>query len=153
MSRKWIAALVALAAVASTALAAASAFSTDTQSRPDYTRVTVDLSDARAKGGVSGTTKKPKVVYLESSVPTSINPAPLAAGGFGPYIDLTLKGCSKVVDGGVFPRSTDVYLQGSYIESPSKYHVLIGLDDAANTDPPHPPFQVDTNLTCLKGVK
>jgi hypothetical protein len=155
MSRKWISGLVGLVAVAGTALAATSAFSTDTQSRPEYTPVTVDLSDARAKGGVSGTKKKPKVVYLRSAAPTTINPAEPAVGttGVGAYIDVKLSGCSKVIDGGVAPRSTDVYVQGSYIKSPSEFHVLIGLDDAAAAASPRATFLIDTHLTCLKGVK
>jgi hypothetical protein len=157
MSRKWIAGLVALAAVGGTAFAAASALSTGEGARPAYATVNVDLSDAqptaaRAKGGI-GHSSGPQLVYLESSTPTTINPADPAGGGIGPYIDVRLKGCSKVISGGVVPQSTDVFVQGSYVESPSKFHVLIGLDDAAVAVSPRTPFQIDTNLTCLKGVK
>jgi hypothetical protein len=108
----------------------------------------------RAKPGRGGTSK-PEVVYLQSGTPTTINTADVSAGGFGPYIDLTLKGpgCSKVINGGAFPRSTDVYLQGSYVASPKKFHVLLALDDAAAAASPRPVFQVDTSLICLKGVK
>ena len=154
MSRKWIAGLVALAAVAGAAFAAASAFSTGSEPEPGYAALTVNLGHerplvARAQGATGG----PQVVYLQSSTPTTIDTADVAAGGFGPYIALTLKGCSKVMNGGVVPRSTDVYVQGSYVVSPKKFRVLIGLDDAAAAMSPRPVIQVDTNLTCLKGVK
>ena len=155
MRGKWIAGAVALAAIGGTAAATTSVFGSESEapSRPGYARLTVDLSDshvalARRGGGGGG---KPKVVYLKTSAPTTINPADPAAGGVGPYVDLTLKGCKKVVDGGVFPDSTDVYIQGSYVESPSKYHVLIGLDDEALAT--RTPFSITSNLTCLKGVK
>jgi hypothetical protein len=157
MSRKWIAGLVALAAIGGTAFAAASALNTGSGPRPAYATFTVDLSDAqptvaRAKAGIGGPSG-PQLVYLESSTPTTINPADRAAGGIGPYVDVRLKGCSKVVSGGVVPLSTDVFVQGSYVQSPSKFHVLIGLDDAAVAASPRAPFQINTNLTCLQGVK
>ena len=157
MSRKWIAGLVALVAVGGTAIGVASAVGTEAETAPRPTTLTVDLSgersNARAKGGPGGSTAKPKVVYLASSTPTTINTADPAEGGVGPYIDLALTGCSKVIDGGVKPRNLDVYVQGSYPESKSKYHVLIGLDDTAAGTTPRPTIQVDTYLTCLKGVK
>jgi hypothetical protein len=159
MSRKWIMGLVALTAVAGTAFAAGTAFSTGADSRPQYSSLTVELNKeraiaARAKPGGGGTSK-PEVVYLQSGTPTTINTADVSAGGFGPFIDLTLKGpgCSKVINGGAFPRSTDVYLQGSYVQSPKKFHVLLALDDAAAASSPRPVIQVDTSLICLKGVK
>jgi hypothetical protein len=156
MSRKWIAGLVALAGVAAMGFAAGSALSGTDDGRT-YTPLAIDLSkgervSARANAGTGGT-RKPKLTYLASSTPTTINTAEPAEGGFGAYIDLRLRGCSKVIDGGVFPHSSDVYVQGSYIQSPSKYHVLIGLDDAAAAASPRPTIQVDTNLTCLGGVK
>ena len=155
MSSKWIAGLVALAAVAGTAFAAASAFSTSAETRPPTATVSVDLSgahaNARPKGGIGGTTKKPKVVYLQSSTPTPINPADPTAGGVGPYVDVKLTGCSKVIDGGVVPSRFDVYQQGTYVKRPSEYHVLINLDNEALAN--RAPFTITSNLTCLKGVK
>jgi hypothetical protein len=156
MSRKWIAGLVALVGVAGMGFAAGAALS-GTDDERHYTPLTIDLSkgekvSARAKATPGGG-GKPKLTYLASSTPTTINTAEPAAGGFGAFIDLRLRGCSKVIDGGVFPHSSDVYVQGSYIQSPSKYHVLIGLDDAAAAASPRPTIQVDTNLTCLEGVK
>jgi ABC-type transport system substrate-binding protein len=156
MSRKWIAGLVALAAVGGTAVAATAALSTGADTRPPTATVTVDLSDERAnarpKGGIGGgSTKKPRLVYLQSSTPETINPADPAAGGVGPYIDVKLTGCAKVIDGGVVPSRFDVYQQGSYVKSPSEYHVLISLDNEALGN--RTPFTITSNLTCLKGVK
>jgi hypothetical protein len=156
MSRKWIVGLVALVAVGGTAFAAGTAFSTGTDAGRHYSPVTVDLSKdagatARAKGGIGGggKPKKPKLLYLQSDTPTTID-----TNALGPYVDLALSGCAKVVNGGVFPRAnTDVYVQGSYTAAPNEYHVLIGLDDAAAGTSPRPVIQVDTSLTCLKGVK
>ncbi len=157
MSRKWIAGLVALAAVAGTAIGVGSALGTGAAARPPTATVAVDLggaaANARAKGGVAATTKKPKVVYLQSSTPTTINPADPAAGGVGPYIDVKLTGCSKVIDGGVVPSRTDVYQQGTYVKSPSEYHVLINLDQESIAAGNRTPFTITSNLTCLKGVK
>lgn len=153
MRRKWIAGVVALAAIGGTAAAATSVLGNgaDAPSRPDYATVAVDLSDSQPALARKARGSKPKVVYLKSSSGMSINPADPAAGGVGPFIDVELRGCSKVIDGGVFPDSTDVYVQGSYVESPSKYHVLIGLDDAAQAAPAT--FTISSNLTCLKGAK
>jgi ABC-type transport system substrate-binding protein len=155
MSRKWIGGIVALAAVAGGAFAATSAFSTDAGIRPPTATVTVDLSRATAKAAAPGATKKPRLVYLSSSTPTTINPADPAAGGIGPYVDVALTGCSKVIDGGVVPSRFDVYQQGTYIKhpknAPAEYHVLINLDNDSLAN--RTPFTIDTNLTCLKGVK
>ena len=79
-----------------------------------------------ASADAGGRSQKPKVVYLQSRAPLPINPADPAAGGVGPYIDVKLTGCSKVIDGGVVPSRTDVFVQGTYVKSPSEYHVLIG---------------------------
>ena len=151
MSRKWIAALVALAAVAGGTVAATSAFSTGTNARPPTATVTVDLSKAQREVDARATKKKPRIVYLQSSTPKTINPADPAAGGIGPYIDVKLTGCAKVVDGGVNPSRFDVYLQGSYVKTPSEYHVLLALDNEALGN--RTPFTITSNLTCLKGVK
>ena len=153
LSRKLIAGLVALAAVGGTGFAAGSALS-GTDDAPEYAPLTIDLGKERAatRAKAIGGTTTPKLVYLQSSTPTTVNTADPPAG-IGPYVDLRLKGCSKVVTGGVSPLSTDVYVQGSYIESPKVFHVLVALDDAAAAASPRPTFQVDTNLTCLKGVK
>ena len=161
MSRKLITGLVAAVAMAGMGFAAGSALSGTNDPEPHYTPLTIDLSKdgaaTRAKAGATGS-GKPKLVYLSSSTPTTINPAPIGsppdpatgAPAVGRYVDLKLAGCSKVVDGGAVPLTTnDVYVQGSYVQSSSKYHVLIGLDDTAADGT----FQIDTNLTCLKGVK
>ena len=94
--------------------------------------------------------KKPKVVYLQSPSPQPINPAD-APVGLGPFIDVKLTGCSKVIDGGVVPSRTDVFVQGTYVKSASEYHVLIGIDDRHIQS--RTPFTITSNLTCLKGTK
>lgn len=159
MSRKWIAGLVALVAVAGTAIGVASAIGTGASGRPPTATVSVDLSgeraDTRAKGTAGGSTKRPKIVYLQSSTPTQINPADPGAGGVGPYIDVKLTGCAKVIDGGVVPSRFDVYQQGTYIarpkDGPAEYHVLLALDNGSLGD--RAPFTVTSSLTCLKNVK
>jgi hypothetical protein len=155
MSRKWIAGLAVVAIAGATTVAATSVLGNGSTVRPSYATMTVDLRQqaaaARPKAGTGSS--GPKLLYLQSSTPTTINPADPAAGGLGPFVDVRLKGCSKVVSGGVVPLSTDVFTQGSYVESPSKFHVLIGLDDAAAAAIPRVPFQINTNLTCLKGAK
>ena len=74
-----------------------------------------------------------------------------AAGGVGPYVDLALRGCSKVIDGNVVPSRLDVYSQGTYVASPNEYHALIAIDEESLGD--RTPFTVNSNLTCLKRVK
>jgi hypothetical protein len=151
MRRKWIAGVVALAAIGSTAAVATSVFGSGAEppSRPDYATVAVDLGGSQPALARRGS--KPKVRYLRSPTPAQINPADPAVGGVGPYIDVKLTGCAKVIDGGVFPSSTDVNVQGSYVQSAREYHVLIGLDDQALST--RAPFTITSNLTCLKGVK
>lgn len=153
MRRKWIAGVVALAAVGGTAAAATSVLGNggEPPSRPDYATVAVDLGGAQPPHArqAKAVSTKPKVLYLKSRSQITINPADPTVGGVGRYIDVKLTGCSKVIDGGVFPSSTDVYMQGSYVKSPSEYHVLIGLDDTAPTTP----FTITSNLTCLKGAR
>ena len=64
---------------------------------------------------------------------------------------MKLTGCSKVIDGGVVPSRTDVFVQGTYVKNKGEYHVLIGID------PEHldnrTPFTITSNLTCIKGTK
>lgn len=155
MSRKWITGLATLTAVGALGVAASSVLGTGAGARPDYATVTVDLGagavSAKPKAGIGGSAKKPKLTYLQSSAPSPINPADVSAGGVGPYIDVKLTGCSKVIDGGVVPSRLDVYVQGTYVASPSEYHVLIGLDKESLID--RTPFTITSNLTCLKGVK
>lgn len=155
MSRRWIAGLAALAAAAAMGVAAASVLGTGAGARPDYATVSIDLGAgavaAKPKAGVRGSAKKPKLTYLQSSAPAPINPADVAAGGVGPYIDVKLTGCSKVIDGGVVPSRLDVYMQGTYVANRSEYHVLLGLDEDNLGD--RTPFTITSNLTCLKGVK
>ena len=88
-------------------------------------------------------------MYLQSPSPVPINPAD-APAGVGPFIDVKLTGCSKVLDGGVVPSRDDVFVQGTYVKSASEYHVLIGIDDP---DVNRTPFTITSNLTCLKGTK
>jgi hypothetical protein len=160
MSRKWIGGLVAVAAVGAGALAASSVLGADGggSPRPAYATVSVDLGkQAPAHARTSSKAppkkqKKPKLVYLQSPAPVTINPADATAGGVGPNIDVKLTGCSKVVDGGVVPSRVDVFVQGTYVKSNSEYHVLIGLRDQAPTSD-RTPFTITSNLTCLKGVK
>ena len=64
---------------------------------------------------------------------------------------MKLTGCSKVIDGGVVPSRTDVYVQGTYVKSAGEYHVLIGLDTDRTAN--RTPFTITSNLTCLKGTK
>jgi hypothetical protein len=159
MSRKWIGGLVAVAAIGATALAASSVLGAGggADPRPAYATVHVDLSQqapatARASADARGKKKpkKPKVVYLQSPSPQPINPADPPVG-LGPFIDVKLTGCSKVIDGGVVPSRTDVFVQGTYVKSASEYHVLIGIDADHTTD--RAPFTITSNLTCLKGTK
>jgi ABC-type transport system substrate-binding protein len=153
MSRKWIAGLVALVAVAATALAAAASLPERRPSPvPSYHTLKVDPATLHTvpQGKVTGKSK-PKLTYLESSTPTTINPADAAQGGIGPYVDVKLTNCSKVISGGVVPISrTDVFVQGSYVSSPGEYHVLIAIDPDHLSD--RTPFTIRSNLTCLKGV-
>ena len=66
----------------------------------------------------------------------TINPADPAQGGVGRNVDIKLTGCSKVIEGGVVPSDTTVFVQGTYIKSSSEYHVLIGLDTNTADDAP-----------------
>jgi len=160
MSRKWIGGLVAVAAIGATALAAGSVLGAGGAGdpRPAYATVSVDLSKqapATARSSADGAkkpkAKKPKLVYLQSPTPVTINPADPAAGGVGPNIDVKLTGCSKVLDGGVVPSRVDVFVQGTYVKSASEYHVLIGLKD--QSPGLRDPFTITSNLTCIKGTK
>jgi len=157
MSRKWIGGLVAVAAIGATALAASSVLGAGggADPRPAYATVHVDLSQrapaaARPSADAKKKPKKPKVVYLQSPSSQPINPADPPAG-LGPFIDVKLTGCSKVIDGGVVPSRTDVFVQGTYVKNKGEYHVLIGID------PEHldnrTPFTITSNLTCIKGTK
>lgn len=157
MRRKITGALGGLALVAIGGVAAASALSAGGTTSPagpaspDYATVKVDLRKSDPAGSQARrATKKPKLVYLKSSTPTTVDPADPPAG-VGPYVDVGLTGCSKVIDGNVVPSRGDVYVQGGYVESRSEYHVLIGLDKDSLGD--RTPFTVSTSLICLKGVK
>jgi hypothetical protein len=162
MRRRWIVGLVAIAAVGGTVAVANAVLGTQSRPTPRYAVVNVDLghsapAHARSggggggEGGGGGATKKPQLVYLDSPTPKTINPADVSAGGIGPFIDVKLTGCSKVIDGGVVPSRTDVYVRGSYVQSKSEYHVLISLDAGSLAD--RTPYTITSNLTCLKGVK
>jgi hypothetical protein len=158
MSRKWIGVVAVVAAIGGGAALAVAAGDGGSGPRPDFATVTVDLSaadgvSARHKGlaGGGGGSKKPRLVYLESSAPVPINPADPAAGGVGPYVDVKLTGCKKVIDGGVVSSRLDVYSQGTYVAGPAEYHALIAIDAQNLAD--RTPFTITSNLTCLKGVK
>lgn len=158
MSRKTIVGLLSAAALAATAVAATSVLGADggASPRPAYATVDVDLgraTPAAARPATKGKKKKPKLVYLQSPAPVTINPADPTAGGVGPNIDVRLTGCSKVVDGGVVPNRPDVFVQGNYVASAGEYHVLIGLEDQVDGAPNRTPFTITSHLICLKGVK
>ena len=70
----------------------------------------------------------------------------------GPYIQIDLRQCpkgTKVIDGGVRPSNTNVYVQGNEVVSKRSYRVLIGFDDAG----PVENFSVTSHLICIGGVK
>lgn len=153
MSRKLIG-VGAIVAIAGGAALATAAVGGGDGPRPDYATVTVDLAEggsvsARPKGGVKP--KKPRLIYLESATPETINPADPSAGGVGPYVDVKLTGCSKVIDGNVVASRLDVYSQGTYVAGPAEYHALVAIDAQNLGD--RTPFTVQSNLTCLKGAK
>ena len=152
MSRRTIGGLVAVAAVGVAAVAVASPGGENAGERPPYATISIDLSDGNAheKRGIAGTTKKPRLVYLQASTPTTINPAPPPAG-VGPYIDVKLTGCAKVIDGGVAPDAVPIYQQGSYVVNKNEYHVLLAVNEESKDG--QAPFTVTSHLICLKGVK
>lgn len=156
MRTKLIAVATTLTAAAAIGFALASTSSTASETPPDYTHLTIDLSGAaRTKAlakPVPGSAKKAEVVYLQGSA-TTIDPSDPPVG-LSPFVDVKLTGCSKVIDGGIVPRdTTDLFIQGSYVKNSKQYHVLIALDDGAASAPPRTPFTITSNLTCLKGVK
>jgi hypothetical protein len=160
MSRKWIGGLLAVAVLAGGAAAATSVLGADGAGspRPAYATVDVDLSKATpqaARPSVQAKKKKknPKLVYLQSPAPVTINPADPAAGGVGPFVDVRLTGCSKVVEGGVVANRADVFVQGTSITNAGEYHVFIGLNPGSSTFADRTPFTITSHLTCLKGVK
>ena len=153
MRRKWIAGVAALAAIGGTTAAAANVMDggAEPTARPNYATVTVDLSERRpALARRAKSNSRPKIVYLKSATSDPINTADTSAGGLGPYISIKLKGCKKVIDGGIVPSDTDLYVQGSWVKSPRVYEVLVGLDDAALAE--RPTFTFGSFLTCLKGA-
>lgn len=148
MSRKWVLGLVALLAVAATAATATAVFGGGSPSRPGYATVDVRMDGGASAAGLNAKkkAKKPTVIYLQGE------PSTVDAAVIGPYIDVRLFSCpgnSRVLDGGVFPESTDVYQQGTYIPNNKEFHVLIGFDDAATPAD----FQITSHLVCIKGVK
>ena len=154
MRRKWIVGLVALVALGGTAVAAASAFDGSDGGRDAYGRATVNLGGnasaaARPEAAKKGKAK-PSVTYLRSSTPQTVD-----VTATGPHIQIDLRQCpkgSKVIDGGVRPSNTNVFVQGSEVISKRAYRVLIGFDDL---DPSVPVvnFTVNSHLTCIAGVK
>jgi hypothetical protein len=156
MRRNLIAGL-AVAAVAATVLGATVVFGSesDDEVRPEIAQVDVTMRDsaaapaARAAAKKAKKAKKAKVVYLVGT--GTVNTAEPPAGS-GRYIDFSLTApknqCPRVINGGVASPNTDFYQQGSYVDR-GTYHVLMGLDDAAQQTVV--PF--DSHLICLKGVK
>jgi hypothetical protein len=160
--RTWTAAFAAAAVIAVVAVAATSVLGAGDDA-PRWGKLTIDLSkDAQGKrapnhggggggnaggGGPSQThTTQPKVVYLKSGA-TVIDPVAIGTS----YLDIKLKGCQKVIEGGIATQDQDIFVQGSDVEPPGVYHVRIGFDDSAASTP-HP-FTITSHLTCLKGVK
>jgi hypothetical protein len=155
--RPWTAAMAAAVVIAVVAVAATSVLGAG-DDEPRWGKLTFDLSkDAHGKrapdhggggggGGPQTHTGKPKVVYLKSGA-TVIDPAAIGTS----YLDITLKGCRKVIEGGIATQDQDIFVQGSDVEPPGIYHVRIGFDDSAASTP-HP-FTITSHLTCLKGVK
>ena len=151
MRRKWIGGLVALVALGGTAVAAASAFDGGDGGRDAYGRVTVDLGGHASQAARPDAAKKgkakPSILYLRSSTPQTVDVADT-----GPYIQIALRQCpkgTKVIDGGVRPSNTNVYVQGNEVISKRSYRVLIGFDDAG----PVENFSVTSHLICIGGVK
>ena len=156
MRTKLIAVATTLTAAAAIGFALASTSSTASETPPDYTHLTIDLSGATRTKALAkpapGSPKKAEVVYLQGSA-TTIDPSDPPVG-LSPFVDVKLTGCSKVIDGGVVPKNTtDLFIQGSYVKNSKQYHVLIALDDGAASAPTPTPFTITSNLTCLKGVK
>ena len=154
MRRKWIVGLVALLALGGTAVAAASAFDGVAGGRDSYGRVTVDLGGhasqvARADAAKKGKAK-PSILYLRSSTPQAVDVA-----ATGPHIQIDLRQCpkgTKVIDGGVRPSNTNVFVQGNEVISKRSYRVLVGFN-APENDPLVQNFSVTSHLTCIGGVK
>lgn len=148
MSRKRVLGLVALLALAVTAVTAAAVFGGGSPGRPDYATV-----DVKMRGGASAAgrraprkAKKPAVIYLQGEQST------VDVDTLGPYIDMRLRSCpgkSRVLDGGVRPMNTGVYQQGTYIPNEKEYHVLIGFENGATPVD----FEFTSHLVCIKGVK
>ena len=73
----------------------------------------------------------------------------------GPHIQIDLRQCpkgSKVVDGGVRPSNTNVFVQGSEVISKRVYRVLIGFTPGLPQEQ-IVDFTVTSHLTCIAGVK
>ena len=81
MSRKWIGGLLTVAALAAAGVAATSVLGAEDggdSPRPAYATVEVDLSEATpaaARPSSKPKKKKPKLTYLQSPAPVTINPA------------------------------------------------------------------------------
>jgi len=139
--------MVALTAIGATAVMATNVFGGGSEPRPEHATVNIKMEPTAGASGLHAKkAKKPTMLYLQGP------PAPVDVATTGRYIDVRLSKCpgnSRVIEGGVVPENTDVYEQGSYLESNKIYHVLIGFDDAAT--PAN--FNVSSHLTCIKGVK
>jgi hypothetical protein len=146
-SRKWTAGLAASGAIAIAAVAASSVLGAG-GTPPSYGKVSIELHKPAGAADKTRVPPKPRVVYLKSG---ETNVDPVAIGT--PYLDIKLTGCSKVVDGGVLPQNTNVYVQGTFVQSPGEYHVLIGFDDEAVAGGGVVPFTITSHLTCLKGAR
>jgi hypothetical protein len=116
-------------------------------SLPEYANIEVTLELVAGDAGFGAAkAKKPRVLYLLGEA------SPIDVDSTGPYVDIRLASCpgkSRVIDGGVVADNTDVYQQGSYVETSDEYHVRLGFDDDATPAD----FEFSSHLTCLKGVK
>lgn len=147
-ARKWTAGLAAGGAIAIAGIAAGSVLGAG-EPQPSVGKVSIELhKPAGGAGRKAPAPPKPRVVYLKSG---QTNVDPVAIGT--PYLDIKLTGCSKVIDGGVLPQNTNVYVQGTFVQDPGEYHVLIGFDDEAIANGQVAPFTITSHLTCLKGAR
>lgn len=152
MRRNMVAGL-ALAVAAAGGVGAATVLGSQSQTdvRPPFASVEVQMTRAgtpsAARAGHAAKASGPKVVYLGGS--GQVNTAET-----GPYVDFGLKAaknlCPRVLDGGIRADNLDFFQQGSYIEQ-GRYHVLMGLDDAAKDTPVTIPYTL--HVVCLKGTR
>ena len=160
MSRKWIGGLLTVAALAAAGVAATSVLGAEDggdSPRPAYATVEVDLSEATpaaARPSSKPKKKKPKLTYLQSPAPVTINPAPTRRPAASARTSTWRSPAARRSSTAASCRAAaDVFVQGSYVANASEYHVLIGLDDPSAIRATRTPFTINSHLICLKGVK